>query len=186
MKKFFSKKNKTSTSQLNDEEGSIGEQQESSVHQPDELEDPPYNIQRRANVRRSPSPQSQGTHEQIPQSQQGHESLHQATHSGPPQHTQPPPHVVGTSTGATAGTIDITRCKQLGETAGPTYNTLNETMRVTVQPQAQVPCVNTSFFCTTYMFLLPVGVCVCVCVCVCVYCVYDQSFVFELDYTQFC
>ena len=81
--------------------------EESSLHQPDEFEDPPYNVQCRANVRCSLSPQYQGTHEQMPQSQQRHEPLHQATHSGPPQHTQPPSHVVGTSTGATAGIIDM-------------------------------------------------------------------------------
>ena len=120
--------------QLNDEEG---KQQESSLHQPDELEDPPYNVQRRANVHCSPSPQYQGTHEQIPQSQQGHEPLHQATHSGPPQHMLPPPHVVDTSTGATAGTIDIAQCKPLPEHAGATYNTLSETMGVTVQQQVR-------------------------------------------------
>ena len=148
-------KKKTSTSELHvsDEEGiSTGseQQQESPLHQYFmQYDQPPCNIQLQAHGRRSPSPQHQDVHQQaqnqqIPQNvqvpQQGHEALHQTSHSGPqvmPQQMQPPSHVVGISTGATAGTVDIAQCKPLPEHAGATYNTLNETMGVTVQQQVR-------------------------------------------------
>ena len=119
VRNFVRGKKKTSTSQLSDGEGSTGseQQQESSLHM--QYDQPPCNIQVHAQGRRSPSPQHQDVHQQaqnqqIPQNvqvpQQGHETLHQTSHSGPPQQMQPPSYVVGTSTGATAGTVDIAQC----------------------------------------------------------------------------